>query len=420
MTQLHVNTKDFAQPLNPLASDSSNFSDIYGGTFVPTDATVSPQARASAGTALTDATNPSGADLFYSPRPTLGGSPAPPTATTTGTPGTMRDSGASTPGSGGMNPVFAQRLNSLIAASGGKLRITSGYRDEALQVKLFNEAVKKYGSEQAASQWVAKPQSLGGGGSNHTRGIAADLSGDLEWAHANAPRFGLYFPMSWENWHIEPVGSRDKVPPGAYTNDPNGQGINPTQDPNINKDPAVIAAHLSDALSAGPTPASINYHPQGGGAQQQPAAQGGAASTNFTPGGNGDVSSATKVYQALRAGGLDPQAAGALTAIAGRESAYNPSATNVNLQTQDDSHGLFQINLLHGGWGPFLQAHGIDPGSLNTFQGSIAAAIAIYNASGLHPWGGYKNMAWQNGAHLNDAVAASGGEVSLAQLEQLK
>jgi hypothetical protein len=37
-------------------------------------------------------------------------------------------------------------------------------------------------------------------------GIAADLHGDLGWAHAHASEHGLRFPMPWEKWHIEPSG----------------------------------------------------------------------------------------------------------------------------------------------------------------------------------------------------------------------
>lgn len=104
---------------------------------------------------------------------------------------------------GGFTNDFQQRLDTLIAASGGRLSITSGYRSPERQAELFAAAVKKYGSEAAARKWVAPP-----GKSRHGMGIAADLGGDLAWAHKNAQRFGLYFPMSWENWHIEPLGSR--------------------------------------------------------------------------------------------------------------------------------------------------------------------------------------------------------------------
>lgn len=136
----------------------------------------------------------------------------------------------------GMDPTFATRLQTMIEASGGKLGVGSGYRSVEEQTQLWNDALAKYGSEDAARQWVAPP-----GSSNHNFGIAADLSfdGDGEqWARDNAERFGLTFPMSWEPWHIEPIGARDgtyksqapDTPTGtapgtqdAYTTPPTGQ-----------------------------------------------------------------------------------------------------------------------------------------------------------------------------------------------------
>ena len=103
----------------------------------------------------------------------------------------------------GFRPSFAQKLNALVAASGGRLSVTSGFRSPEHQARLYANAVKKYGSEQAARKWVAPP-----GRSKHGEGVAADLGGDLAWAHANAKKFGLYFPMPWEDWHTEELGSR--------------------------------------------------------------------------------------------------------------------------------------------------------------------------------------------------------------------
>jgi hypothetical protein len=50
-------------------------------------------------------------------------------------------------------------------------------------------------------------------GSKHVKGMAADLGWDsdatIQEVHAVAADYGLWFPMSYENWHIEPIGSRD-------------------------------------------------------------------------------------------------------------------------------------------------------------------------------------------------------------------
>ena len=115
--------------------------------------------------------------------------------------------GANQPAAGalpqGLDSAFQTAINQLIAAAGGKVWINSGYRSPERQAELFAAAVKKYGSEAAARKWVAPP-----GRSRHNMGIAADLGGDLELAARLAPQFGLYRPMSWEDWHFEPVGSR--------------------------------------------------------------------------------------------------------------------------------------------------------------------------------------------------------------------
>lgn len=108
---------------------------------------------------------------------------------------------------GGFKPEFEARLNRLMNDAPGKLTINSGYRSVQHQERLWRNALKKYGDPEVADNWVARPPSAGGKGSNHTRGIAADLGYENDalkkWVHANAGKYGLKFPMSWEPWHIE-------------------------------------------------------------------------------------------------------------------------------------------------------------------------------------------------------------------------
>lgn len=147
-----------------------------------------------------------------------------------------------------LNPEYAMRLQAFVAASGGRVSITSGFRSVERQAELFRQAVAKYGSEAAARKWVAPP-----GKSNHNHGIAADLgfadAGAREWAHANAARFGLHFPMSWEPWHIEPLGSVTGSDRDAYTDPPPGHAhpadAVPEEDPH---DPVVQLGRLMGAL----------------------------------------------------------------------------------------------------------------------------------------------------------------------------
>lgn len=103
----------------------------------------------------------------------------------------------------GLVPAFKTALERMVAASNGRLTVSNSYRSPERQAVLYAAALKKYGSEQEARRWVAPP-----GKSKHGEGVAADLGGDLAWAQANAGRFGLYFPMAWEPWHLELKGSR--------------------------------------------------------------------------------------------------------------------------------------------------------------------------------------------------------------------
>lgn len=117
-------------------------------------------------------------------------------------------------GWGELDKSFAERLQALIRAAGGRVWVNSGYRSVQRQRELWDAAVKKYGSAEKARKWVAPP-----GRSNHNHGIAADLGGDLRLAARLAPKFGLRFPMAHEPWHIEPIGARSKSK-GGHDHDP--------------------------------------------------------------------------------------------------------------------------------------------------------------------------------------------------------
>ena len=119
---------------------------------------------------------------------------------------------------------FSSSLESLLDAAkkaGHNVTINSGARSVEKQEQLWNAALKKYGSPQAARKWVAPP-----GSSSHnpqtfmgeTGGFAADLdyNGSKEakaWIHENAPYHGLHFRMGHEPWHIEPIGMRGTPKP---------------------------------------------------------------------------------------------------------------------------------------------------------------------------------------------------------------
>jgi hypothetical protein len=114
-----------------------------------------------------------------------------------------------------LNPKFAERLSGFLQNAPGRIEIFSGARSHERQQQLWDAALKKYGSADAARAWVAPP-----GRSNHESGDAADLRYSTEavkqWAHANAEAYGLVFRLKNEDWHIE-MRNQDVVKQGAQT-----------------------------------------------------------------------------------------------------------------------------------------------------------------------------------------------------------
>ncbi|MCL6286014.1 D-alanyl-D-alanine carboxypeptidase family protein [Ruegeria sp. 2012CJ41-6] len=127
----------------------------------------------------------------------------------------------------GLNPDMQQAVASMLQAADaelgqGALKITSAYRSPELQGRLYEAALKKYGSPEAARKWVAPP-----GRSQHNHGTAIDFAGadggllrdansrEAQWIARNASRFGLDVPMNWEPWQVELAGARGGQPQQA-------------------------------------------------------------------------------------------------------------------------------------------------------------------------------------------------------------
>jgi hypothetical protein len=95
---------------------------------------------------------------------------------------------------------FTIRLNKLAKGYGKKLNIYSGYRSVELQRQLFNQSDK-------SGKMVAEA-----GKSRHNVGLAVDVDGwGTELTNEQLEKYGLYKPMSWENWHIEPIETKGKT-----------------------------------------------------------------------------------------------------------------------------------------------------------------------------------------------------------------
>jgi hypothetical protein len=107
---------------------------------------------------------------------------------------------------GRYTPGFRGRLSALmrdVERHGGHITVEEGWRSYEESMRVWKAAKRRRGGWQRAKTWAAPP-----GCSNHTRGLAADLQGDLSLAHQLASRHGLVFPMGHEPWHVEQAGIR--------------------------------------------------------------------------------------------------------------------------------------------------------------------------------------------------------------------
>lgn len=93
------------------------------------------------------------------------------------------------------DPRLQQAFLAMAAAAPGTIGLTSGWRSNAQQTALHNQK----------PNLAAAP-----GHSNHEFGLAIDMTFQNDavkrWVHQNASRFGLWFPMDYEPWHVQLIG----------------------------------------------------------------------------------------------------------------------------------------------------------------------------------------------------------------------
>jgi hypothetical protein len=182
----------------------------------------------------------------------------------------------------GLQGQFAGRLAQFVQDNPYGVGIKSGFRTPEHQAQLFSAAVNKYGSEDAARKWVAPP-----GKSNHNSGNAVDLSWEdknaTAWAHENAAKYGLAFPLSNEDWHVEPIEARG--------------GNQSRQVPT----PSVVAQNLGDAPPA--TDPSILARAQAGAVQPAaPALPAPGSVQSILSAARGDPATSGGLVQSILAG----------------------------------------------------------------------------------------------------------------------
>jgi hypothetical protein len=143
-----------------------------------------------------------------------------------------------------MAPYVAQavdRLNAAATKAGHPLRVSSGYRSNAEQARLF--------AAHPDPKWVARP-----GTSLHRLGTELDLGppGAYGWLAANGMRFGFKKRYSWEAWHfgyVRETGSSHVAEQGRNPRAAPRAGALPAWTPAQYR-PTILAASIRFKISA--------------------------------------------------------------------------------------------------------------------------------------------------------------------------
>jgi hypothetical protein len=114
-------------------------------------------------------------------------------------------------------PVLRGRLRKAMAdakAQGVPMRINSGRRSAAKQQRLFDQAIKKYGSYKAAIRWVLPPDK-----SEHVHGRAVDIAPQsaMAWLERAGWKYGICRVYDNEPWHFEALRAPGRKCPPLQT-----------------------------------------------------------------------------------------------------------------------------------------------------------------------------------------------------------
>jgi len=325
-------------------------------------------------------------------------------------------------GSGKMHPTMQQRVDQLIAASGGKVGIGTGYRSKAEQETMFRSRYRKTSSavdsngkknwEWDGSYWehVSGAQAAPPGRSMHEIGLAADLTGDLAWVTANAARFGLkHFDSMGEPWHVQPSElpngrteyekqgrpwggepmSSGSGPSGKTEHASNSYGGGNTTTSGVTT-ASFAGMSMADAISAFRASGFLGSTGLSGG-RGSPRRRGGVGGTATAPTKAGGQLTGEDVARYAYNAGFRGENLVKAVAIAYRESRWNAGSYNPNAATKDLSYGLMQINML-GNLGPArLKQFGLSSNEdLYDPAANMKAAFQMSGGKDFYAWGSYK------------------------------
>jgi hypothetical protein len=310
----------------------------------------------------------------------------------------------------GIDPAFQQALEQMFAHAPRQIAINSGFRSHEEQKALHDRAEQQHPGE--ANKWAAQP-----GTSWHEFGYAADLrfadDTTLQWAHDHAEEYGLFFPMSWEPWHIQPLWTKgrkvsDAAPPTGGTTQPPEDLPPEKEEIKSTTNPDPLGRIFGGFRSMMHTTADLDQHPYQGDLltigqrwhnllhPPQPnvaAAHGlgaGLASQVAGSGGGTAVSGGTldyqQTYDLLLKVGATPEEARMLAAFAGPESGYDTSIVSKPNSDGTFDRGLFQINDVHKKDHDRL---------VNDPAYNAEVALEIFRTQGPSAWTVYKTGAYE-------------------------
>jgi hypothetical protein len=327
-----------------------------------------------------------------------------------------------------LNTTFRQRLEKMMEDN-PNVGVGNGFRTSAQQRTLFlsrySRTTEKTGTFWDGAYWKknsgvadAAPPGL----SMHEIGLAADLTGDLQWVQKNADKYGLktFADVNNEPWHVQPAelpnsrrdyekaGSTWGTVAGAERFDPNskfeGMGSNGVVSDTLmdlgkgGSVPSFGQMSMSDQLIAFRAATQLTMGGGGMGGRRVAGRGRTIGSPNNSTQNSGSVTTGTamdprSIAQMLLKRGFKKEDIWKMLAISSRESRWIPSVRNVG--PVDDSYGLFQINM-KGNLGEARRKYfGIaEDSELFDPATNVKAARITYGGGNLSPWnvkGDWKN-----------------------------
>lgn len=271
---------------------------------------------------------------------------------------------ASAPSVAKLNPKFRERLLRMIQDN-PSVGIGSGFRDPADQRTMFLGRYSKTSEKTdifwEGSYWKKKEgvaPAAPPGFSMHEIGLAADLTGDLDWVQKNAAKYGLktFGGVNGEPWHVQPAELPNSRPEyeksGAKWGTSSGERPDPRAIIAGITDGGVIGDRfkmsqksISDTIAA---TSDINRAKLSQlGSLQGPGTI--RTTSALSRGGKGKRGrlKPEEVAAYLYAAGFRGDDLAKALAISYRESiGFDTNAYNGNRKTGDASYGLFQINMI--------------------------------------------------------------------------